>query len=149
MGLSLNADRYAIQNEVVPFILARVLEMLKADKTSELIQYMDDLKVTNEMVKEHMLSICFNKTAQQMFDAIDTRTKTSFTKEYNKQHCEIKRVAGGAKGKKGMDEEFKSKMADEDKASDDDSDDGAGGMMDEDEMAEIKKAKALENKQKK
>ena len=65
---------------------------------------MDDLKITNEMVKEHLMGLCLDKNIQGMFDKIETRTKASFTKEYNKSHQEIKRV-GTQKGKKGAKDE--------------------------------------------
>ena len=55
---------------------------------------MDDLKITNEMVKEHLMGLCLNKNAQTMFDKIETKVKTSFTKQYNKQHQEITRIGG-------------------------------------------------------
>ena len=51
------------------------------------------------MVKEHLMGLCLDKNIQGMFDRIDTKTKTCFTREFNKTHQEIKRIA--QKGKKG------------------------------------------------
>ena len=34
-----------------------------------------------------------------MFDKVETKTKTAFTKEYNKQHKDITKMPGGKKGK--------------------------------------------------
>ena len=79
-----------------------------------------------------------------MFDRIETKTKTSFTKEYNKQHQEIKRL-GGQKGKKAAaedpvdaaDAKSQEHAEDADSAESDDGD----VLLDENELAEIKKAK--------
>lgn len=79
-----------------------------------------------------------------MFDRIETKTKTSFTKEYNKQHQEIKRL-GGQKGKKAAAEE-QGDVADAKSAEDADDVDSAESddgdvLLDENELAELKKAK--------
>ena len=73
--------------------------MLKNGQVQELIEYMDDLKITNEMVKEHLMGLTMDKNAQKEFDKIETRVKTAFTKAYNKQHMEITKISGGKKGK--------------------------------------------------
>lgn len=61
MAQSLNTDQYSIQNEMVPFLLETILIKLQKGEIQELIEYMDDLKVTNEMVKEHLMGLCLNK----------------------------------------------------------------------------------------
>ena len=58
---------------------------------------MDDLKISNEMVKEHLMGLSMDKSAQQAFDKIETRIKTAFTKAYNKSHQEITKTSGGKK----------------------------------------------------
>ena len=37
--------------------------MLKNGQVQELIEYMDDLKITNEMVKEHLMGLTMDKNA--------------------------------------------------------------------------------------
>ena len=48
---------------MVPFILETILIKLQKGEIQDLIEYMDDLKVTNEMVKEHLMGLCLNKAA--------------------------------------------------------------------------------------
>lgn len=72
-----------------------------------MIEYLDSLNISNEMVKEHLMGLSLNKSYQTMFDKVETKTKTAFTKEYNKTHREItkgptkkggKKVTAGAAG---------------------------------------------------
>jgi hypothetical protein len=46
---------------VVPLILQEILSLLGAGKVKELILLLDDLKITNEMVKEHLMGLCIDK----------------------------------------------------------------------------------------
>ena len=68
------------------------------------MKYLDDTGVSNEMVKEHLMSLSLQSDIESKFQKIDTRTKTAFTKEYNKTHKEITKL-GTTKGKKGAKEE--------------------------------------------
>ena len=84
MSGSVSADQYSIQNEMVPFLLETILKMLKKGQIEEVLDFMDDLKITNEMVKEHLMGLCLNKKTTELFDKIESRNKSAFTREYNK-----------------------------------------------------------------
>ena len=74
---------------MIPFLLGDILSMLQEGRVSDLIEFMDSLHITNEMVKEHLMGLTLDKNVQAYFDKIETRQKTAFTKEYNKTHKEI------------------------------------------------------------
>ena len=101
------------------------------------------------------MSLSLDARYQQYFDKIETKTKTQFTKEYNKSHKEITRIAGGKAGKKGGAavevKEAKDEAEGANKSEDEEeSDDGEQGvLLDENEIAEIKKAKQEEKMRKK
>ena len=80
MSERIQTNQYAIQHEVIPFLLCDILQMLKNNQISELIEYMDDLKITNDMVKEHLMGLTMDKKASEAFEKIETRVKTAFTK---------------------------------------------------------------------
>ena len=55
MAHRVSADRAAIQNEMVPFLLLEIVKLLKKkDGVPELLELLDDLNITNEMIKEHL-----------------------------------------------------------------------------------------------
>ena len=50
--------------------------MLKENKIDELIQYMDDFKISNEMIKEHLIGLSINsKKLSEQFENIDSQYK--------------------------------------------------------------------------
>lgn len=85
-------------------MLAEILAYLKREDISGLMEYLDDLNVTNEMVKEHLMGLTLDRKIQAAFDKIDTRTKTAFTREYNKSHRAITKGATKKGGKKVKDD---------------------------------------------
>ena len=49
MAFRINADRYSIQNEIIPLIIYQILNYLKKgtkDSIEDLIQFLDDFNVT-------------------------------------------------------------------------------------------------------
>jgi hypothetical protein len=68
MSDSVLANQYAIQHEMIPFLLTDILNMLKSGKIEELIAFMDDLIISNEMVKEHLMGLSMDKNLQKQFD---------------------------------------------------------------------------------
>lgn len=94
---------------------------------------MDDFHITNDHFKEHLLDLCMNKKAREAFDKLTTQQKSAFTRAYNKEH---KDPTVGKKGKKAA-----NVADDEVSESDEEKDRAAMGGMDEDEIAEIKRAK--------
>ena len=74
-----------------------------------------------------------NRKAREAFDKLSTQQKTAFTRAYNKEH---KDPTVGKRGKKSI--------AIEDVVSESDDEKDNGVLMDEDEMAELKRAKQRE-----
>jgi len=113
----------------------------------ELIEYLDSLNITNDMVKEHLMGLSLNKTYQAMFDKVETKTKTAFTKEYNKTHKEITRGPTKKGGKKvttaaaGAGDEGSRAESEKDEESAESEEEV---LLDEEEMKEIAKAKKEE-----
>lgn len=137
----MNCNRFSVLNEMIPIILEEILTMLKAGETKQLIGYLDDLSLSNEMIKEHLIGLSLNKGIQAQFDKIDTRVKTAFTKEYNKLHKDITRVAGG---KKVVEAHGPEESSDEE-----DDEEEQEVLLDENEMKEIQKAKREEKAKRK
>jgi len=88
-------------------MLKEILNYLKNNEIDELIEYLDDLKVTNEMVKEHLMALCIDSKLKEQFDRIDTKIKSAFTRKYNKSHKEIERIGAKKAGAKDAGDEFK------------------------------------------
>ena len=64
MAHRISADRIAIQNEIAPFILYSILGQLKKgskESILDLLEYLDDLNITNEMIKEHLMGLNMDK----------------------------------------------------------------------------------------
>ncbi len=59
---------------------------------------MEDLGITNEALKEHLMGLCMDPKLVEAFESLDSQTKSAFTREYNKKH---KDGTVGKKGKKG------------------------------------------------
>jgi hypothetical protein len=97
----------------------------------EAIDILDDFKITNDLFKEHLLDLCMSRKAREAFDKLSTAQKTAFTRAYNKEH---KDPTVGKRGKK-------SATAVEDIVSESDDEKNTGLLIDEDEMAEMKRAK--------
>ena len=58
MAHRVSANRFAVQNEMVPYLLQEILYFLRKgskDALLDLIAYLDDLNISNEMIKEHLL----------------------------------------------------------------------------------------------
>jgi|TARA_B110001450_G_C17269000_1_gene338701 hypothetical protein len=115
--------------------------LLKKGDVPELIEYLDSLNITNEMVKEHLMGMSLNKSYQAMFDKVETKTKSAFTKEYNKHHKEITKGPTKKGGKKvtGAAAEEGSRAESEKEESDAESEEEF--LLDEEAMKEIAKAK--------
>lgn len=89
-----------IQNDYVKLILAIILKYMKKGKDSvgKAIDFMQQLGITNEHLKEHLLALCMDKKTVEAFEDLDSQLKAAFTREYNKQHKDD--VPKGVKGKK-------------------------------------------------
>ena len=92
------------------------------------MEIMDDLHITNDMFKEHLLDLCLDKDLCNKIQSIPTANKTAFTKEFNKTHKDITAVA--AKKTKGQKVELIESESEEDDP-----------MLDEEELEERQKAR--------
>ena len=98
------------------------------------------------MVKEHLVCLSLNKKLVEQLDRIPTQTKSAFTRAYNKSHS--KGFTKSGKGGKGTAQGIDSS----DDENDSDSDGGDiidARMLDEEQIKEMKKAKAAEKDLKK
>ena len=103
-------------------------------QAEEAIEILDEFRITNELFREHLLDLCMNKKAKEAFDNLSTQQKSAFTRAYNKDH---KDPTVGKRGKKST-----AAAAQDDVVSDSDEEkDKDLGNLDEDEIAEIKRAK--------
>ena len=109
-------------------------------EAQEAIDILDSFKLTNELFREHLLDLCMNKKAKVAFDNLTTQQKTSFTKAYNNEHKDPT-VGKHQKGKKAA---AAGAVDDAVSESDEEKDKEALGNLDEDEIAEIKRAKQRE-----
>ena len=60
MGTLAYASKRVIQTEYVPIILVMLYKFLSKKKAAEAIELLDDLGISNEMMKEHLLDLCMN-----------------------------------------------------------------------------------------
>ena len=130
------ADRVAVQNEVVPYLLQEIVTLMKlgvrnSDHLNDLILFLDDLHITNVMIKEHLFILSMDKKLHAKLEDIPPGVKAAFTRKYNRLHQDIVKKKGASKRE----------ILEEGSESDEDA---QNVLMDEDEFAEIKKAKRVE-----
>jgi len=104
-------------------------KQMSKDNAEEAIRILDEFKITNELFKEHLLDLCMNTNVKESFDKLTTQQKSAFTRAYNRDH---KDPTVGKKGKK---------VAQDDAISESDEEKERDLNLDEDELAEIKRAK--------
>ena len=85
------------------------------------------------MFKEHLLDLCMNMQVHKSFTDMAPATKSAFTRAYNASHKVPTAKKGGKKGKAAKEE-----------SEEEETDDDAFGILNEDELAEIKKARKAE-----
>jgi len=162
MGDKILSNRFAIQNEVVPIVLEIILSMMQDKKVEELIQFMDDVSITNEMIKEHLLGLSLKADFQKQFDKIDAKCKAAFSREYNKQHKDFTKVTGKADKADKEDDKDKKTKGGKGAAADDENDGGAAldsnheeeedeedELMGEEEVKELRAQKKKEAERRK
>lgn len=137
-------DYYSVQAGFVPLLLHEVMNRFKKNDIDGLLEYLDDMSVTNEMIKEHLLCLDLSGDWAAKFEKIEPKTKAAFTRAYNKMKEGFKRTGG--KGKATKDTPNPEDVESEpDVASSDDEE----VLMDEDQIAEIKAAKKAEKEREK
>ena len=140
MGAQAYMNKGSIQHELVPLVLMMIYKKLSrpgnsGEAAQEAIDVLDDLKISNEMFKEHLLDLNLNKAVNQNFERIDSGKKAAFTRAYNALHKDPTARKTGTGGKKS---------GTKDATADDDSDEEDAALIDEEEQADIRKAKKVE-----
>ncbi len=72
MGTSAYASKRVIQTEYVPIILVMLYKFLSKKKAADAISLLNNLGISNDMMKEHLLDLCMNKNTKEMFDKLPT-----------------------------------------------------------------------------
>lgn len=54
-----------------------------------------ETNITNEMIKEHLLSLTLSGDFQDKFDRIEAKAKSAFTRAYNKTAKDVIKVGKG------------------------------------------------------
>lgn len=149
-----------IQNEYTQLILAYIYKWLKkhergGDKDSilEILDFMKDLGLKNEHLKEHLMVLCMDKKTVEQFDAIESQTKAAFTRTFN---SEYKEDLTGKKGKKAKGSGAKSRASttlDEGEENEEEGveeeEEAGDELLEEDQKNEIKRGKQLEKEMEK
>ena len=97
MGHHAQASRMEIQSEYVKLILAIIFKAIKGRHVEVALEFMDSMGLTNEHLKEHLLTLCMEKKTVEAFESLEPGVKAAFTREYNKQHPSITGKKGPAK----------------------------------------------------
>lgn len=129
-----------IQNEYVKLILLMLLRLIKFKDVGEAMQIMEDLGLTNDHLKEHLMLLCMDPKTVEAFESLDSTTKAAFTREYNKQH---KDDYTGGKGKKGGKKGTAAAKPDDEGEEEEEAGDEKA-LLDEEQIREIKLGKKLE-----
>ena len=59
---AISASKMAVQTEFVPLLLETIVTHLQNSEITEVVDLLDDIKLTNEMVKEHLVTLSLNKS---------------------------------------------------------------------------------------
>jgi hypothetical protein len=59
---------------------------LTRDRVENAIEYLDQMKISNEMFKEHLMDLCMNKTITDQFEKLTPAQKSAFTRAWNIGH---------------------------------------------------------------
>ncbi len=70
LGTQAYAPRRAIQTEYVPLLLLSILRLLTRQRVEDAIDFLDQLNISNEMFKEHLLELCSNKQLTEQFESL-------------------------------------------------------------------------------
>lgn len=72
----------------VGLIMSMVIAPLKRGKESvgEACEVLQDLNISNEVMKEHVMGLSMDAKLLSEFEQLDTQVKSAFTREYNKRN---------------------------------------------------------------
>jgi len=123
---AISASKMAIQTDFVPLLLLQIVSLLHDNQIPEVIELLNEIKFTNEMVKEHLVGLSLNKKLIDELDRVPTQVKSAFTKAYNKSHSKGMKMFKGTKGAKAHGD-----SSDEDANSDSDAEVIDASLLDE------------------
>ena len=64
------------------------------------MEFLDDMNISNDLLKEHIMGLSMNKDLIGAFDDLPTQTKSAFTRTYNKTHQDPTKKTAVKKGGK-------------------------------------------------
>lgn len=73
MGEQAYAPRRSLYDEYVPLVLLQLNQLMEQNQVQEAIQFLDELKITNEIFKEHLMELCMNRQITGLFDKLSTQ----------------------------------------------------------------------------
>ena len=128
--------------DYVPVILLAVASEMSRGRAAEAIEWLDDLHISNDQFKEHVVDLCLNKALKERLLNLESGKKAAFTRQYNTSHDNKQGYTVKTKGaKKGA---AKTKGAANAMGSDSDSEEEFDSMLGEDEIAERRKGRQQE-----
>lgn len=79
-------NKKTLLNEYLPLMFDVIIKHLEKDDYDEAIAVMDDLNITNEQFREHLLGLLFDKKRLKKADDLNPKSKAAFTRTYNATH---------------------------------------------------------------
>lgn len=85
LGHRVLCDRKALQNEYLPLIFDAIYDELKNENFDAATELLDEMNISNDMFKEHIVSLIDKKKGEQM-EKLNAKSKAAFTRTYNAGH---------------------------------------------------------------
>ena len=85
-GHRILCDRKTLLNEYLPLVFDVIIKHLEKDSYEDAIAVMDELNITNEQFREHVLGLLFDKKRAKKADDLNAKSKAAFTRAYNATH---------------------------------------------------------------
>ncbi|CRG94396.1 replication factor C subunit 1, putative [Plasmodium gallinaceum] len=77
--------KYMVTSGFLNYIYFKIMTMLLKNNTNETIKFMEDYNITREMITEHLPSLRL-PNQENLYDKLDSKVKSSFTRLYNASH---------------------------------------------------------------
>jgi replication factor C subunit 1 len=86
MGHRVQCNSMTLLNDYLPLIFDEIFKRLVKDDVDEAIEVMDELNISNDQFKEHLVTLIYDKKRVAQLDKISTKSKSAFTRAYNATH---------------------------------------------------------------
>lgn len=100
LGHRVQCNSMTLLNDYLPLIFDEIFKPLIKDNVDEAIEIMDELNISNDQFKEHLVTLIYDKKRVAQLEKISTKSKTAFTRAYNATHktslCPKKKKREGA-----------------------------------------------------